>query len=137
MLHLHGDFDACVLPSTAQGSGQYVTGDYEWRVLDGVGHFPHNEVPELVSGELIRWAKLTLMTPPGQPLSPVCRTRADRRPIAVRPAADVRSDLGVGEHEPGVARVERGREHDAQHARPSATSSGPPELPLRTIARME
>jgi pimeloyl-ACP methyl ester carboxylesterase len=58
VLHLHGDFDSCVLPATAQGSGQYVTGEYEWRVLDGVGHFPHNEVPELVSGELIRWAKL-------------------------------------------------------------------------------
>jgi pimeloyl-ACP methyl ester carboxylesterase len=28
-------------------------------VLDGVGHFPHNEVPEIVSGELIRWAKVT------------------------------------------------------------------------------
>jgi len=58
VLQLHGDFDTCVLASTAQGSGQYVTGDYEWRVLDGVGHFPHNEVPDFVSGELIRWAKL-------------------------------------------------------------------------------
>jgi pimeloyl-ACP methyl ester carboxylesterase len=57
VLHLHGDFDTCVLPRTAQGSGQYVTGQYEWHVLDGVGHFPHNEVPEFVSGELIRWAK--------------------------------------------------------------------------------
>ncbi|HEV7206757.1 MAG TPA: alpha/beta hydrolase [Jatrophihabitans sp.] len=57
VLHLHGDFDTCVLPATAQGSGQYVTGPYEWRVLDGVGHFPHNEIPEFVSGELIRWAK--------------------------------------------------------------------------------
>ena len=57
VLHLHGDFDSCVLPGTAQGSGKYVTGRYEWRVLDGVGHFPQNEVPELVSGELIRWAK--------------------------------------------------------------------------------
>jgi pimeloyl-ACP methyl ester carboxylesterase len=57
VLHLHGDFDTCVLPRTAQGSGQYVSGPYEWRVLDGVGHFPHNEVPEFVSGELIRWAK--------------------------------------------------------------------------------
>jgi len=57
VLHLHGDFDTCVLPATAQGSGQFVTGRYEWRVLDGVGHFPQNEVPELVSGELIRWAK--------------------------------------------------------------------------------
>jgi pimeloyl-ACP methyl ester carboxylesterase len=59
VLQLHGDFDTCVLPATAQGSGQYVTGQYEWRVLDGVGHFPHNEVPEFVSGELVRWAKLT------------------------------------------------------------------------------
>ncbi|HET8583713.1 MAG TPA: alpha/beta hydrolase [Jatrophihabitans sp.] len=57
VLHLHGDFDTCVLPGTAQGSGRYVAGQYEWRVLDGVGHFPHNEVPEFVSGELIRWAK--------------------------------------------------------------------------------
>jgi pimeloyl-ACP methyl ester carboxylesterase len=59
VLHLHGDFDRCVLPHTAQGSGQFVTGQYEWRILDGVGHFPHNEVPEFISGELIRWAKLT------------------------------------------------------------------------------
>ncbi|TAM92868.1 MAG: alpha/beta hydrolase [Jatrophihabitans sp.] len=59
VLHLHGDFDACVLPATAQGSGRYVTGAYEYRVLDGVGHFPHNEVPELVTGEILRWAKAT------------------------------------------------------------------------------
>ena len=57
VLQLHGDFDTCVLPSTAQGSGQYVTGSYEWRLLDGVGHFPHNEVPELISGQLIAFAK--------------------------------------------------------------------------------
>ncbi|MGN6605793.1 MAG: alpha/beta fold hydrolase [Jatrophihabitans sp.] len=58
VLQLHGDFDRCVLPSTAQGSGRYVVGEYEWRLLDGVGHFPHDEVPELISGELVRWAKL-------------------------------------------------------------------------------
>ena len=57
VLQLHGDFDRCVLPATAQGSGQYVTGEYEYRVLDGVGHFPHSEVPEMISGELLRWAK--------------------------------------------------------------------------------
>ena len=57
VLHLHGDFDTCVLPATARGSGQYVTGAYEYRVLDGVGHFPQNEVPEQISGELLRWAK--------------------------------------------------------------------------------
>jgi pimeloyl-ACP methyl ester carboxylesterase len=58
VMHLHGDFDSCVLSRTAQGSGQYVTGQYEWRVLDGVGHFPHNEVPDHITGELLRWAKL-------------------------------------------------------------------------------
>ncbi len=58
VLHLHGDLDSCVLPRTAQGSGRYVTGEYEWRLLDRVGHFPQNEAPELVSGELTQWAKL-------------------------------------------------------------------------------
>jgi pimeloyl-ACP methyl ester carboxylesterase len=58
VLHLHGEQDTCVLPGTAQGSGRYVAADYEWRVLDGIGHFPQNEAPELVSGELVRWAKL-------------------------------------------------------------------------------
>jgi pimeloyl-ACP methyl ester carboxylesterase len=56
-LQLHGALDGCVLPSTAQGSGQHVAGDYEWRLLDGVGHFPHQELPDLVSGELVRWCK--------------------------------------------------------------------------------
>jgi pimeloyl-ACP methyl ester carboxylesterase len=57
VLQLHGDLDACVLPTTAQGSGQFVSGSYEWRSIEGAGHFPHNERPDLVSGELIRWAK--------------------------------------------------------------------------------
>jgi len=56
-LQLHGALDGCVLPKTAQGSGQYVAADYEWRLLDGVGHFPHQEAPDLVTGELLRWCK--------------------------------------------------------------------------------
>ena len=60
VLHLHGDFDTCVLPATARGAERRVTGAYEWRLLDGVGHFPHNEVPGIVGDELIRWAKSTL-----------------------------------------------------------------------------
>jgi pimeloyl-ACP methyl ester carboxylesterase len=58
VLQLHGDFDGCVLPSTAQGSGRHVVADYEWRLMTGVGHFPQQEAPERVSEELIRWAKL-------------------------------------------------------------------------------
>jgi pimeloyl-ACP methyl ester carboxylesterase len=56
-LHLHGALDTAMLPRTAQGSGRYVTAPYEWRLLDGVGHFPHVEAPDLVSGEVLRWAK--------------------------------------------------------------------------------
>ena len=56
-LQLHGALDPATLPRTAQGSGRYVIADYEWHLLDGVGHFPHVEVPELVTGEILRWAK--------------------------------------------------------------------------------
>ena len=58
VLHLHGAVDGCTLPSTAQGSGRFVTGDYEWHLLEGVGHYPQEEVPDRVSSELIRWVKL-------------------------------------------------------------------------------
>ncbi|MDQ1721649.1 MAG: hypothetical protein QOI26_1383 [Pseudonocardiales bacterium] len=58
VLQLHGELDRCVLPATAQGSSRHVSGDYEWRLLTGVGHFPQHESPERVSDELIRWAKL-------------------------------------------------------------------------------
>jgi len=56
-LQLHGALDQAILPRTAQGSGRYVTARYEWRLLPGVGHFPHLEVPDLVAGEVLRWAK--------------------------------------------------------------------------------
>jgi pimeloyl-ACP methyl ester carboxylesterase len=56
-LHLHGALDTAMLARTAQGSGRYVVGPYEWRQLDGVGHFPHVEVPEVISGEVLRWVK--------------------------------------------------------------------------------
>jgi len=55
-LQLHGDLDTCVLPSSARGSGRYVAGAYEWRELPGVGHFPHEEVPEQVNAALVGWA---------------------------------------------------------------------------------
>ncbi len=56
-LHMHGALDPVIVPATALGSGRYVKAAYEWRLLDGVGHFPHREAPDLVSGEILRWAK--------------------------------------------------------------------------------
>jgi pimeloyl-ACP methyl ester carboxylesterase len=56
-LQLHGQLDSSLLPRTAQGSGRYVAAAYEWRLVDSVGHFLPEEAPELVTGELVRWAK--------------------------------------------------------------------------------
>ncbi|NUR26424.1 MAG: alpha/beta hydrolase [Catenulispora sp.] len=56
-LQLHGRQYRASLPSTAQGSGHYVLAEYEWRLLDGLGHFAHLEAPELITGEILRWAK--------------------------------------------------------------------------------
>jgi pimeloyl-ACP methyl ester carboxylesterase len=56
-LQLHGALDTAVLPRTAQGSGRYVLAEYEWRLIQGCGHFPHLETPDLVTGEILRWAK--------------------------------------------------------------------------------
>jgi pimeloyl-ACP methyl ester carboxylesterase len=58
-LHLHGELDTATLPSTALGSGRYVIGPYEWRLVKDAGHFLHQEEPDMISGEIIRWAKET------------------------------------------------------------------------------
>jgi pimeloyl-ACP methyl ester carboxylesterase len=54
-LHLHGAADRCLLPRSAQGSGLYVQAPYRWRLLDGVGHFPHEEAPDAFNEELMHW----------------------------------------------------------------------------------
>jgi pimeloyl-ACP methyl ester carboxylesterase len=56
-LQLHGARDTAILARTAQGSGRYVIAPYEWRLLDHVGHFAPLEAPDLVTGEILRWAK--------------------------------------------------------------------------------
>ncbi len=54
-LHLHGSLDNCVLPSTARGSGRHVEAPYRWRLIDGAGHFPHEELPHRFDTELRSW----------------------------------------------------------------------------------
>ncbi|MFI6921550.1 alpha/beta fold hydrolase [Nonomuraea spiralis] len=54
-LHLHGALDPWVLPRTAQGSSRYVAAPYRWRLLEGAGHFPHEEIPDVFDTELLGW----------------------------------------------------------------------------------
>ncbi len=52
---VHGALDRCV-PARTAASAECVAAPYEWHLLDGVGHFPHEEAPERVNEVLVRWA---------------------------------------------------------------------------------
>ena len=54
-LQLHGENDPVLLPRSAVGSDQYVDAPYRWRLLPGVGHFPHEEKPDAFNAELVSW----------------------------------------------------------------------------------
>ena len=56
-LQLHGELDGCLLPDTAHGSDAWVDAPYDLRILPGVGHFPHQEAPDVVSDALIEHAR--------------------------------------------------------------------------------
>jgi pimeloyl-ACP methyl ester carboxylesterase len=55
VLHLHGALDRTVLPRSAQGSGRYVEAPYRWKLIEGAGHFPHEERPESFDEEILGW----------------------------------------------------------------------------------
>lgn len=68
VLQVHGALDPVVLPRTAAGSSEYVAGPYQWALLDGVGHFPHEEAPVRTTRLLLDWLRTTR---PGQRQPPV------------------------------------------------------------------
>ena len=55
VLQVHGGADPAMLPATAQGSDRYVRGPYEWALLPGAGHFPHEEAPQEFTSALLGW----------------------------------------------------------------------------------
>jgi pimeloyl-ACP methyl ester carboxylesterase len=54
-LQVHGALDTCVRPRTARGAGRHVEGAYRWRMIDGAGHFPHEERAVQFDAELRGW----------------------------------------------------------------------------------
>jgi pimeloyl-ACP methyl ester carboxylesterase len=55
-LQIHGAQDPCILPAAARRSRRHVAAPYEWRMLESVGHFPHEEAPRAVNELLTSWA---------------------------------------------------------------------------------
>ncbi len=55
VLHLHGAADPCIPPKLARGAGRYVEGPYRWKVIEGAGHYPHEERPDSFDAELLGW----------------------------------------------------------------------------------
>lgn len=47
VLQIHGECDPCLLESTARHSARWAGGRFSHEVLADVGHFPHQERPEL------------------------------------------------------------------------------------------
>ncbi len=57
VLQLHGSLDRCQLPSTVLGAERYAHGGYRLDVLDGVGHFLHEEAPDAVTAALLAFLR--------------------------------------------------------------------------------
>ena len=55
VLHLHGRQDPTVLSATTTGSELHVAGEYRAEAIDGCGHFPHEERPDVVLPLLLEW----------------------------------------------------------------------------------
>jgi pimeloyl-ACP methyl ester carboxylesterase len=52
-LMLQGGQDYCDEPASSEGQAGYFTAGYRRLVIDGVGHFPHREAPDLVASAVL------------------------------------------------------------------------------------
>ncbi|HEY0691266.1 MAG TPA: alpha/beta hydrolase [Kribbella sp.] len=57
VLQLHGAFDGAVTPGSTTTPAQLVSGPLRRELLTTVGHFPHEEAPELFNELLLQWLK--------------------------------------------------------------------------------
>jgi len=57
VLHIHGSADTSVPAKLSEGNGVWVSGDYEFALIEDAGHFPHEERPEEFREVLMSWLK--------------------------------------------------------------------------------
>ncbi|WP_166347556.1 alpha/beta fold hydrolase [Phytoactinopolyspora limicola] len=57
VLQIHGAVDRNISAPVAAASRALVDGQYEWLRLEGVGHFPHEEAPDIVGDALAEWLR--------------------------------------------------------------------------------
>lgn len=55
VLQIHGAADRNVSAELTATSRELTAGDHHWLALEGVGHFPHEEVPDDVNEALTKW----------------------------------------------------------------------------------
>lgn len=55
VLQVHGSLDPVLFARSARGSSRWVVGPYQWKQLDGVGHFVPEEAPETLNALLVDW----------------------------------------------------------------------------------
>jgi pimeloyl-ACP methyl ester carboxylesterase len=57
VLQLHGAFDGAVTPGSTTTPADLVSGPLSRELLTTVGHFPHEEAPDLFNELLLHWLK--------------------------------------------------------------------------------
>jgi pimeloyl-ACP methyl ester carboxylesterase len=55
VLQLSGAADPCILPGTVRASASWAHGPVETKLLDGIGHYPHQEAPAATNKALINF----------------------------------------------------------------------------------
>jgi pimeloyl-ACP methyl ester carboxylesterase len=55
VLQVHGGADRTVVARAAAKSHRHVTGPHRFVRFEGVGHFPHEEVPDRLTNEVLDW----------------------------------------------------------------------------------
>ncbi len=57
VLQIHGEDDGSISYRSAEQSEEHVWGEYSMRIMQNVGHFPHEENPEVFTRLVLDWLK--------------------------------------------------------------------------------